>query len=67
MAGLDANGHQLITHYDPARLEWCGAECTCGQWSYESAAKADPATHIMTASVQAEKEWRRHIPVRERL
>jgi len=58
--------HQLITHHDPGRSDWCGAECTCGEWTHEIVAGPDPDTHLEQAAALAEREWRRHLPVPER-
>ncbi len=64
-AGSDAAGHLLITHYDPDRPDWCDARCSCGRWNFEARAEPDPATHLMAASIKAEREWHRHCPGRD--
>ena len=56
----ESNSHQLVMHYDPARPEWVAATCSCGRWTFECTGRPDPASHIMTSSLRAEKEWRRH-------
>jgi hypothetical protein len=58
----DGLSHQLIIHYDPDRIEWCMAECTCRRWSYETTAVSDPKTHILQSSVEGQLEWLRHLP-----
>jgi hypothetical protein len=66
MASAETEHHQLITHHDPARADWCAAECTCGEWSHEQVAGPDPASHLEQSVILAEREWRRHLPGRDR-